>query len=113
MPKRLPALSKAISQGLYNPEAKMLCPPSQLNLKISPPPASLPDTNRFCADAPEQIRISAANHTTRLHNCPTRPTAGLNLASVSFAFIIAPLFCFVWLVSPFTEVVRKIRSEVT
>ena len=48
-----------------------------------------------------------------LNNCPTRPRADLHLASVSFAFIIGPLFCFDWLISSFTEVVRKIRSEVT
>src|SRR5437588_5992016 len=91
----------------------MLCPPSQVNLKISPPPASLPDTNRFCAEALEQIKIAAPN-ATMLKNCPTRLMADLNLVSVTFAFIIAPLFCFfVWLVSSFTEVVRKIRREVT
>src|SRR5215471_21038359 len=93
---RLPALSKARSQGLYNPEAKILCPPSQVNLKISPPPLSLPDTNRLCAEALEQNKIAAPN-ATMLKNCPARPRADLNLACVSFVFIIAPVICYVWL----------------
>src|SRR5215472_18951089 len=93
MTNRLPALSTARSQGLYNPDAKMLCLPSQVNLKISPPPASLPDTNMFCADALEQVRIAAPN-ATMLKNRPTRLKADLNLPSVTFAFIIAPLFWF-------------------
>src|SRR5215469_11400385 len=92
---RLPELSKAMFQGLYNPEAKMLCTPSQVNLKISPPLASLPDTNRFCADALEQVRIAAPN-ATMLKNRPTRLRADLNLVSVSFVFIIAPLLCFLF-----------------
>src|SRR5437773_7742055 len=34
--KQVPALSKVRFPGLYNPEAKTLCPPSQVNLKIAP-----------------------------------------------------------------------------
>jgi hypothetical protein len=67
----------------------------------------------FCADALEQVRIAAPN-ATMLQNRPTRLRADLNLASVSFAFIIAPLlrFLFDWF-SSFKEIVRKIRAEVT
>ena len=72
----------------------MLCPPSQVNLKISPPLASRPDTHRFCADALEEIRITAPNPANLLNNCPALPMADLNLVSVTFAFIVAPLFCF-------------------
>ena len=32
-----------------------------------------------------------------LKNCPARPRANLNLACVSFVFIITALICFVWL----------------
>src|SRR5215831_5914611 len=93
MTNRLPALSKAMSLGLYNPEAKMLCAPSQVNLKISPPPESVPDTKRFCADALEQVRIAAPN-ATMPKNRRTRLKADLNLPSVAFVFIIAPLLWF-------------------
>src|SRR5215813_419876 len=93
MTNRLPALSQAMSLGLYNPKAKMLCAPSQVNLKILPPPESVPDTKRFCADALEQIRIAAPN-ATMLKSRPTRLKADLNLPCVTFVFIIAPLFWF-------------------
>src|SRR6266581_3935417 len=92
----------------------MLCFPSQVNLKISPPRVSVPDRNMFCADAPEQIRMAAPNHTTRLNNCPARPRADLIFVSVNFVFIVAPsLLPFGLVCSSFTEVVRKVRPEVT
>src|SRR5262249_4921613 len=72
----------------------MLWTPSQVNLKISPPWASLPDTHRFCADAVEQIKITAPNHAILLSNCPTRSMADVILVSVSLAFIVVPMFGF-------------------
>src|SRR5258707_9089148 len=87
-----------MSQGLYNPESKMLCPPSQVNLKISPPRSSVPETNRFCADAIEQIRITAPKHAILLNNCPARLIEDLNLVSISLVFMVVPLFCFCWCV---------------
>jgi hypothetical protein len=48
----------------------------------------------ICADALEQIRISAPKHAALLNNCLATPMADLNLISVSFVFIVAPLFCF-------------------
>src|SRR5262249_55132304 len=49
-----------------------------------------------------------------LNSCPVRLNADFNLVSVNFAFIIAPLICLLfWLVSSFTEVMRKVRCEVT
>ena len=72
----------------------MLCLPSQVNLKISPPPASLPDTNRLCADAPEQIKITAPKHATLLNNCLAGAIADLNLVSLSLVFIVVPLLKF-------------------
>src|SRR5262245_48631211 len=96
MTYRLPALSKAISQGLYNPEAKILCRPSQVNLKISPPWASLPDTNRLCADALEQIKITAPTQANLLNNRPAIRRAALDLVSVSLVFMVVPLFWFSW-----------------
>jgi hypothetical protein len=62
----------------------------------------------FCADALVQIRISAPKHAALLNNCLATPMADFNLISVSFVFIVAPLFVF-----PFTAVVRKTRREVT
>ena|SRR5438876_7923083 len=60
----------------------------------------IPDTNMFCADALEQISITAPNHATLLNNRPARPRADLNLVSVSFVFKVDPLFFvflfFVW-----------------
>src|SRR6267378_5549874 len=74
---------------------------------------ALPDTNRFCADALLQIRITAPKHATRLNNCPAMPIVDLNLLSVSLVFMAVPLFCFCWFIFHFTEVVRKFRCEVT
>src|SRR5438093_5253728 len=59
----------------------------------------IPDTNMFCADALEQISITAPNHATLLNNRPARPRADLNLVSVSFVFKVDPLFfvfCFLF-----------------
>jgi hypothetical protein len=103
----------------------MLCSPSEVNLKILPQAAGSgisplqlnPDANRFCdrfcADALEQIKITAHKHATLLNNCPTRPRADLNFVSVSFVFMIASLFCFSLVSLVFTEVLEKIRREVT
>src|SRR5215469_9131943 len=87
---RLPALSKANPCGEVNSEVKMLCTPCGVNSKILEPLASAPDTNRFCADAPAQIRIAAPKHATLLNNCPARTRVHLNLVSVSLFFIVAP-----------------------
>jgi hypothetical protein len=96
----LPALSKATSQGLVSPVAKMLFPPSHVNLKIAPHPSkqffagSLPDTNKFWADALEQIKITAPKHATLPNSRLAKPMADLNLISVSLVFIVVPLFIF-------------------
>jgi hypothetical protein len=85
----------------------MLFPPSQVNLKIAPHPSkqffvgSLPDTNKFCADAVEQTRITAPKHANLLNNCLAKPMADFDLVSVSLVFIIVPLYCF-WLVGLFS-----------
>src|SRR6266550_1046279 len=84
---RLPSLSKARPWGRLNPEAKVLCAPFGVNFKIFPPPASLPDTNRFCADALEQIRMAAPKHITPLNRRRETLTVDLNFVSVAFVFM--------------------------
>src|ERR1700741_155543 len=110
---RLPALSKARSQGSPNSDAKMPCFASQVSLKISPPLASLPETNRFCAEALEQIKRTAPKHAILLNNCPALPQPDLNLVSLSLVFIVVPLLWFLLVNFAFTEVMRKTEREVT
>jgi hypothetical protein len=74
---------------------------------------ALPDTNRFCADALQQIRIAAPKHAILLNNSLATPGAHLDLLSVSFVFMVVPLFCFCWFVYPFTEVLQEIRRDIT
>src|SRR5438067_1239267 len=111
---RLPILSKARSAGRSpgSITAKILCPPSQMNLKISPPRASLPDTNKFCAHAVEQIRNAAPTHAILLNNFLRPRGSHLNLFSVTFVLMV--ILCDVcWFVCPFTEVLQEIRRDIT
>jgi hypothetical protein len=55
---------------------------------------ALPDTNKFCADALEQIRIAAPKHAILLNNFLATPGAHLDLLSVSLVFMVVPLFSF-------------------
>src|SRR5206468_1593252 len=62
---RLPALSQARPVVVFNPEAKVLLVPLGVNLKIAPVLRS--ETNRFCAGALEQIRMTAPKHASLLN----------------------------------------------
>ena len=56
----------------------------------------------------------APKHAVVLNNCLTRPRADLDLAFVSFVFILAPLsLSFLWAVWPFADVLRAIWLAVT
>jgi hypothetical protein len=84
-----------------------------VNSKISPPPAAVPETNRFWADAATQIRIAAPKHVILLSNRPGTSMTDLHFVLFSFVFIVAPLFCFVGLFFAFTEVLQEIRRDIT
>src|SRR5262245_49236445 len=95
----------------------MLCCPSQVNLAIAPKEASFrmsplsesadtfgllgvlmyAVTNRFSAEALEQIRMTAPKHAAMPMNLAANARTDLNFVSVTFAFIIVPLFDFVGL----------------
>ena len=70
-----------------------------------PPPAfPVSDaTNRFCAGALEQTRMSVPQHTIQVNRRAT-PGAGLNFVSVSLFFMV---------MEPFTDVLREIWPAVT
>src|SRR5258705_7658041 len=85
---RLPSLSRARPGGRLNPEGKVLCAPFGVNFKIFPPPASLPDTNRFCADALEQIRIAAPKHITPLNRRRATPRVVFDFVFVAWFFMM-------------------------
>jgi hypothetical protein len=65
-----------------------------VNLKISPLRASTPDTNRFCAEAVVQIRITAPKAAILLTKPPASLEAGFDLVSVSLVFIIVSFVSF-------------------
>src|SRR5215813_2394731 len=92
---RLPAASKVKSLAPHNPEAKVLCVPSEVNSKIWPkegisaPSHLYPVTQRFCAVAPEQIRITAPRHVI-LNSRPAKPCTELNFVLASVVFTLLP-----------------------
>src|SRR5438105_8563303 len=104
---RLPDLSKVSPSGSLNPEAKALRAPFGVNSSMLPRPAS--DTNRFCASALEQIRMTAPKHSTSLIKWRLTPTPDLNFVSVSlffmFYFLVEVLTCVI------TSYYRKLKAK--
>ncbi len=66
------------------------------------PPAASEDTNRFCAGALGQTRMSVPKHTIQVNRCAT-PGVDLNFVSGCLFFIA---------IKPFTRLYRKRKAKV-
>jgi hypothetical protein len=70
-------------------------------------------TNRFSADALEQIRMTAPKQTAMAIDLASNPRTNLDLFSVTVVFIIVSSVFILLVCSSVTEVVRKTGREVT
>src|SRR5262249_17017936 len=70
-------------------------------------------TNRFSAEAPEQIRTTAPKHAAMPMSLAANGRTNLDLVSVTLVFIIVSFVLILLVCSSVTEVVRKSRREVT
>ena len=70
-------------------------------------------TNRFSADALEQIRMTAPKQTAMAINLATNARTNLDLFSVTVVFIIVSSVLILLVCSSVTEVLRKTGREVT
>src|SRR6516164_978243 len=111
----------------------MLCFPSQVNSAMAPKEASFKIsaplgsadmfgllgvlmyavTNRFSADALEQIRMTAPKQTAMAINLATNARTNLEFVSVTVVFIIVSFVLILLVCSSVTEVMRKTGREVT
>ena len=70
-------------------------------------------TNRFSADALEQIRMTAPRQTAMAINLATNARTNLEFVSVTLVFMIVSSVLILLICSSVTEVVRKTGREVT